>query len=564
MKELSILIVALAVIGLIVGCRAAGRENAGRGGRGEAFIRSHVAQIRPLAKAAALANWDAANSGDAADYDRFSELQLEIRQIYSNTGDFALLKEIRQGGVSGDALEARQIKALYNAYLSNQIEPKLLRRMVELSTRIEKNFSTFRGKIGGEDVTSNEIREILKDETKTAKRKKAWLASKQVGPVVADDIIALVKMRNEGARGVGFDNFHSMKLTVGEQDVDQLDKVFAQLDELTAEPFARLKTKLDGILADSYGTDAQKLMPWHYHDPFFQEAPMVYDVSLDTYYEGRDIEELTRAFFNGIGLSVDDVLDNSDLYERDKKNPHAFCTDIDKEGDVRILCNIKDNEQWMGTTLHECGHVVYDKFHDRQVPYLLRRPAHIFTTEAIAMLFGRLSGNGAWMEEMLDLSKRQRAKVDKVSGDYARLRQLIFVRWVLVMYNFEKALYRNPDGDLNSLWWEMAEKYQLVNRPPSRNEPDWAAKIHFAIAPCYYHNYMLGELLASQLHHHIVKNVLKADSDADVSYVSDPRVGDYLRENIFEVGSVYHWNEMIQRATGRELTPKYFADQFVK
>ncbi len=29
--------------------------------------------------------------------------------------------------------------------------------------------------------------------------------------------------------------------------------------------------------------------------------------------------------------------------------------------------------------------------------------------------------------------------------------------------------------------------------------PDWAAKIHMTGAPVYYHNYLLGELIASQL-----------------------------------------------------------------
>ncbi|GAH77922.1 unnamed protein product, partial [marine sediment metagenome] len=82
---------------------------------------------------------------------------------------------------------------------------------------------------------------------------------------------------------------------------------------------------------------------------------------------------------------MESILANSDLYEREGKNPHAFCTDIDKEGDVRILCNLKNNEGWMETLLHELGHAVYDKYQAPQVPYLLRRPAHIFTTEAIAM-----------------------------------------------------------------------------------------------------------------------------------------------------------------------------------
>ncbi len=246
------------------------------------------------------------------------------------------------------------------------------------------------------------------------------------------------------------------------------------------------------------------------------------------------------------------------------QNAHAFCTDIDREGDVRILCNIKNNENWMEVTLHELGHAVYDKYHDRQVPYLLRRPVHAFTTEAIAMFFGRLSRNPAWMQQMLELSDQERAEIEKVSDRYAQLKQLIFARWDMVMYNFEKQLYANPEQDLNLLWWRMVEKYQLVKRPRGRNKPDWAAKIHFAIAPCYYHNYMLGELLASQLHHHIIHKILRLESDENLSYIGRRELGEFLSENVFEAGAVYHWNEMIRRATGEELTAKYFVEQFVE
>ena len=529
----------------------------------EEFITAHVKKVKPMIIDAGLANWKAANTGDPKDYDRFSKLQLKVRQVYSSPKDFALVKEMKQSGQIEKPITARQIDVLHNAYLANQMEPELLKEIVDLSTEIEKNFSTFRGTIDGKKVTANEIKKILKTETDSAERKKAWLASKHVAPVVAKDLIRLVKLRNKAARGIGFDNFHTLYLTVGEQDVKELDKIFEELDKLTAGPFARLKADLDRTLAAMYGVDVQEIMPWHYHDPFFQEKPMVYDVDLDAYYKKTDVRELTVKFYDGIGLGVEDILDNSDLYEREGKNPHGFCTDIDKEGDIRILCNIKNNEQWMETMLHECGHAVYDKYHDREVPYLLREPAHIFTTEAIAMFFGRLTSNAAWMQQMLGLSDEQRMEIEKVSSRYAQLKQLIFARWVLVMYNFEKQLYANPDQDLNSLWWEMVGKYQFVKKPEGRNEPDWAAKIHFTVAPCYYHNYMLGELLASQLHNYIVRNVLKLDSDEGVSYVNQKRCGEFLREKVFEPGSVYHWNEMIKQATGEELTPKYFAAEFV-
>ncbi|MBA7666953.1 hypothetical protein ES703_75038 [subsurface metagenome] len=75
---------------------------------------------------------------------------------------------------------------------------------------------------------------------------------------------------------------------------------------------------------------------------------------------------------------------------------------------------------------------------------------------------------------------------------------------------------------------------------------------------------MMGELLASQLHNHIVHKVLMLKSDEGVSYVGDRRVGDYLREKVLQPGALYHWNEMIERATGESLTPKYFVNQFIK
>ena len=70
----------------------------------------------------------------------------------------------------------------------------------------------------------------------------------------------------------------------------------------------------------------------------------------------------------------------------------------DREGNVRVVCNIKPTYRSMNTTLHEYSHALYDKFIDRSIPWALRKPAHVFTTQAIAMLFGRLAHNPTWLE----------------------------------------------------------------------------------------------------------------------------------------------------------------------
>jgi hypothetical protein len=42
---------------------------------------------------------------------------------------------------------------------------------------------------------------------------------------------------------------------------------------------------------------------------------------------------------------------------------------------------------------------------------LLREPAHTFTTEAIAMMMGRLSTNGEWMKAMGIIDEKEAEKV---------------------------------------------------------------------------------------------------------------------------------------------------------
>ena len=529
----------------------------------DAFIEQHIKTVAPLQKESRIASWDAAVSGKPEDYEHHKQLTLKIRKIYSNPHEFAYLKKLMESDASLDPVTARQIKVLYNAYLTNQVDPKLTEQIVTLESTIEKNFSTFRGTIEGQEVTNNDIVAVLKNETDSQKRKQAWLASKQVGPVVAADVLKLIRLRNTAARQVGYDSYHTLKLEQSELDIAEIDALFEQLEQLTRQPYADLKAAMDRQLAEYCGIEASQIMPWHYHDPFLQEAPMIVKIDLDQFYKGKDIVALSSDFYDGIGLNVEAILENSDLFEKPGKNPHAFCRDIDKEGDVRILCNIRDNEKWMEVQLHELGHAVYARYHDKDVPYLLRNPAHSFTTEAVAMVFGRLSSNALWMQAMLDLSDEQRDELLTVTGEHMRLKQLIFARWALVMYYFEKQLYANPDQDLNTLWWDTVEKYQLVKRPPDRDAPDWASKIHFVIAPCYYHSYLLGEMLASQLIHDMAKKIPAMNTDKGVVFVGQKDIGSYLRKNVFEPGNLYPYNDMIKRATGQTLTPDYFVQDFV-
>jgi peptidyl-dipeptidase A len=528
------------------------------------FLKDYEARVISLSKESALSYFNAVNSGTDADYDKSAEASLALEKIHSDPAAFARVKAFRESGQVTDSLLKRQLDIIYLSYLGNQIDSTTLRELISRETVIEQKFNTYRVNVGGRNLSDNEVDSILRYSSNSAELEETWSASKQIGREVAGEIIELVRLRNRVAQSLGFSNYYEMRLRLGEQDPAEIAALFDELDSLTRETFATLKGHVDSALAARYHVAQGNLMPWHYQNRFFQEAPRIYDVDLNLFYLGKDPVELSRDYFAGIGLSVDSILAHSDLYERSGKYQHAQSVDIDRAGDTRIICNVRPDYNWMNTMLHELGHAVYDYYNDRQAPWLLRGAAHSLTTEAIANFFGRLAANPLWLNEVAGVPK---AEIDKVANDCVRalrLEQIVFSRFVQVMLHFERALYENPDQNLNKLWWDLVERYQGLTRLEGRDEPDWASKIHIATAPVYYHNYLMGELLASQLVDVIGRKVLGSSEPYSLDFAGDPRVGKFLVENVFLPGARYPWNEMIRRATGEKLTSKYYARQFVE
>ncbi|MDD5570391.1 MAG: M2 family metallopeptidase [Bacteroidales bacterium] len=529
----------------------------------KAFIKNFEEKYIPLEKAMNKAYWTATNSGKPEDYKKSEELEIKCTKIFTDKEEFAVLKKIKESDAVKDELLKRQLVILYNSYLENQIDEKKLEEMIQIQTKIEKNFNTFRARVGTKEMSDNDIEEILINSKNSDQLKEAWMAHKKIGPVVAEDVKKLVLMRNEVAKELGFKNYQQMRLSLNEQDPQEIEKLFDELDVLTKDAFRKQKDLVDDFLAKRDNVKKEELMPWHYQNRYFQEAPKIFKVDLDVYYKNKDVVELTKKFYEGIGLPVDDIIKKSDLYEKPGKYQHAYCMDFDRKGDISVLCNIKNSDfNWMNTMLHEFGHAAYAKYIDRSLPHLLCENPASFCSEAIAEFFGRLGANGQWIQDMIGVNDQEKMKINEESFKMLRLQQLVFSRWSQVMYRFEKSMYENPEQDLNKLWWDIVEKYQLMKRPPQRNEPDWATKIHIASYSCYYHNYLLGELFASQVHNYIRTNILKTE-EKNPSFVNKKEVGEYMKQKIFLVGAKYFWNDMIEKATGEKLTAKYYAKQFV-
>jgi peptidyl-dipeptidase A len=495
-------------------------------------------------------------TGEALHVEESARLDIQIRKIFSRRDAFELLRRIHDAGTTGVPGIDRQVFLLLNLFRAQQLPEATIDRLVAMEKGLEHRFNTFRAELDGERVSDNRIRQVLHDSTDSGERRRAWEASKQIGAEVEAELRDLVRLRNRAAAELGFDNYYSMMVELDELREDELFALLDDLERGTRPLFQGYKERLDVGLARRFGIASDQLRPWHYADPFFQEAPAS-DFDLDPWFRERSLAEMTEQFFSTIGFEIKGLLERADLYEKPGKSQHAFCISIDRDQDIRVLCNVRPNEFWMSTMLHEFGHAVYDQHIDPTLPFLLRAPAHTLTTEASAMLFGRLSKNAAWLRQYAGMSEADAREVGSLTARTTREQLLLLTRWCLVMCHMERALYRDPEQDLNGLWWNLVRRFQGLDRPEGRDAPDWASKIHFSVAPVYYHNYLLGEIMASQLEASLLRLVPSGNGSWG-ELLTSPRIGAHLKDRLYRSGKSIDWREAIRVATGEPLNPGAF------
>jgi len=528
------------------------------------FIQRYEEKMIPLTAAHGLAQWNAYTTGKQVFFDETTELSLKIDSIHQIPEDFHFLKVNHEGNMISDTLLKRQLEILYRAFLAKQIDPELNQQITTLASRIEEVFANFRTAVDGRSLSDNEVTQILKSEKNSTIREKTWRAQKSIGDQVAPDIIRLAKLRNQAAAQLGYQSYYHMAMDISELSPHMVESIFHELYELTQAPFKKIHAQIARVFAKRYGITEAKIRPWHYEDLFAQETPSLFDVDLDTYYADIDIEAIARKYYNSFNMPVDDILAKSDLYERAGKSQHAFSFFIDRKNDIRILCNLIPNMRWMETMLHELGHATYDKYLDPNLPFVLREPAHAFTTEGAAMLFGGFAIKAPWMARATALDNATISAIDAASRDNLRMSKIIFARWSMVMLDFEKELYRDPGQDLGKLWWELVNKYQFIKAPQISSGTEWASKIHIATYPVYYQNYQLGELFASQVLQSIGKKFAPDKPIQHLTMWDMPDAGDYIKQHIYHPGKRLPWNEMIEQATGEPLTARHFVRLYVQ
>lgn len=518
------------------------------------FLKDFVPKLKEMSSTARLASWELETTGSKDAAIKLAMSMKKLKVFFSDSSTYQKLLDWKDEGSVTSPENARILKLLLKEYETNQVPKDLLEKIAQKETDLSQAYVQYRAPFEGKLLGEQELLELMKTEKDVERRKRVWEATKTIGPKLAPMILELVKLRNEKAHRLGYPDYYQMELKTQETEKGWLLKTLEEFAKDSQEEYNSVLKEVQDGLSERFNVSQNALGAWAWADPFCQEDPLA-GGCLDDLVQDVDIIQTNRTFYQSMGFEIDEILERSDLFGRENKNQHAFCTHIDQEGDIRMLTNLRPTIRWLETLLHELGHAVYEQGYDPKMNWLLKAPPHMITTEAIALLMGRCAYDPTLLETCV--SKEKLEKVLPEVHASLRRRQLIFSRWVLVMTHFEASMYQNPEQDLNQLWWSLVQKYQKICVPSNRSKGhDWACKYHVGLAPVYYHSYLLGEFFASMLKAHF-------NQESGVSTLLNQKsVSTFLNEKLFSPGNSMPWDALIQHTLNRELTYKDWVEEF--
>ncbi|MFC5407304.1 M2 family metallopeptidase [Cohnella soli] len=489
--------------------------------------------------------WMVLATGEARWADEFAVSEVDYHNTVASSSlgeQVGLLKT--SGGL--DRLVDRQLLLLQNERLEHSTDAALREQITQRWNELHYTISTYRTKINDTSLSAQEVDMLLRSITDETERERLWRNNMQLGESIAPGLLELVRLRNRTATENGFADYFEMQLYSQEIDPNDLDRHIYQLRKLLDQSYRKAKAQIDWEVSDFFRISPNVIRPWHYTHPFIPGSTRL---ACDMKWSLSTLLPRLSSWLNKNHINIDSTLQTADWLERPGKNQANCCLNIDRANDIRILCNVRPDRSGLRILLHEVGHAVYESQLSSDLPFILRQPAHIFLSEAIALLFERLLDEEEWLDEMGLQDGRRRSDKEAI-----RMRRLVRIYWTIVVVQFERELYRNPEGALNDIWWSQMESVMGVSRPDVNwNSPYWAAVPHLTTLPVYYYNYLLGEIASSQIRH--MSNVQFG------SWYNENALS-HLKETLFRSGASSPWDVLLMNCTTCKLDTQFMVEEF--
>lgn len=541
------------------------------------YISSKVDQIRNYNIESRVALWNVTISGKESDYKRMIDIELEFNRasqnaagafspdrlatlsqnVFSNEKDFELLRKLKFSGLITDTLLDRQLNVLYQTFMGSQIEIDKYKKLIMEELKLWQKFLSAGVEFEGKRYGVNDLDSLRKSTNDPFVRKEIADALRENGQKIAPEIIRMVKNRNDFAVQFGYPDFYHLELEMKDQTPEQIRVLLDEIELKTHNKYFEAKRVIDNMLAKRFGVSKNDLAPWFYAEERESYLPRQFTRELDSLFADTNPVKLTADFFNGIGIPIEDVIENSKLEVSPVTKNVTAMVNVDFENDIRLIGGITSSYDGMFRMMHLGGHAAHYKSIASDVPYLLKLPNPVIT-EGVSRYFEGMATDYEWIKNELPVTGNREKKIVLICRHMQEVDLLFRCRKALAMAEFEREFYRNPDQDLDLLWHNVNLRCLGITFPEKEQSCYWATNRYATLLTCNIQNLILADVFAAQLQHAVETKVLATTNG---KFRNNPAVGSYLVKNLFRYGNLLPWEKLIEKATGETLNPKYFVEE---
>ncbi len=582
MKKHIIIFFAFSLVLILIGCF--GREkNIERIGRH--MVDRYEKNTRDLSVQYNEALWKVIKDGTKEDYDELVKVGMEqmtkgpgnasreqaalefygkkLDLVFEDLQGLETVRTILESGRINDPVLERELQMLYLHLLNRQSNTMGRQELMNKDLLIMQDFPPYRPVFRGDTVDEQELYAILYRSSSGLELKEAWQSLMGFGEMASEEIIKSVKVKNQIAKELGFSDYYVLEMAFYEEDTILIEKVLDEFEQVSREPYVRVKDRVDEQIAQQYGIDREQIRPWHYQSKFFSRLPISENPALFySIYDSCRLVPTLCEFYAGIGLPVDDIVQRSEMEKENSGLNISFMMNIDFRNDIRVVIGETGSKNRdLRLMFHEFGHALHNKYTGAEVPYLLRLP-NLALTEAVSVLFERRFCDRGVLSDIMLVDSSQVERFMQECRPVDEMNHLIYERFIYLMAIFERELFRDPDQDLNALWYSLMDRIMMISCPERTSNPDWAASRHVFLSHAMIHNYLLADIIATQLLHKLENEFPGELSIYEYGLTGHVEAGTWLKENVLRYGNSLSWSQIIKDATGEELSCRYYLDQY--
>ncbi|MEE8575986.1 MAG: M3 family metallopeptidase [candidate division Zixibacteria bacterium] len=475
-----------------------------------------------------LQYWEMYTAGKADSMEFYQGLRSDL------VNDQDLLNQLQVGKnlLTNEEDQRRRDLFLFN-FLYGRVEddPEIFSLRDSLSS-ININY---RAEFEGEKRSSGYLYKISRYDSNRRRRETAFRAWSSISDQVSDGLGQLFRLRNQKARRLGYNSFMALVFNQCGLDLNEYKTLLDKLNYLSEERYLEILDRNKAKL------NVDEMEAWD-----LSYAYSDINKAVDRYFPADSQLIYIKRSLKAIDLDIDKLPIYFDLESREGKAQYAYTFVIKPPHDVRVLGNQTDGFYSTMVLLHEIGHAVHytNITQDRDI---FVRNVDGCWTEGMAQIAAGMLKEKQWLETY---AKMPPQLVDSYLASLKE-QEIQILRRRLVLYNFEYEAYKNPNRDINKLYWDIVEKQLHV--PRHEDLKPWAGIGHYVSIPIYLQNYLYADMIAAQTYDFLRENY--------GSITDNPKVSAFLVQNYYRFGARYDWRELIQRGTDEDLNPEHLIKQ---